>query len=73
MPAADNIKLLDVVALTTDVAEQGLLRGQVGTIVEVFPPDAFEVEFIDADGRTYALATLRTDQLLLLRYNPIAA
>ena len=32
---ADPIKLLDVVALTVDLPEVNLCRGQVGTIVDI--------------------------------------
>ena len=32
-----EIQLLDVVALLEDVSEEGLHRGEVGTVVEVFP------------------------------------
>jgi Domain of unknown function (DUF4926) len=55
----------DVVALTSDLPEEGLTAGAVGTIVEVFhePNLAYEVEFSDAAGRTLALATLQADQL----------
>jgi hypothetical protein len=31
----DSIKLLDVVALTMDLPEYNLRRGQVGTVVEI--------------------------------------
>ncbi|HXO01861.1 MAG TPA: DUF4926 domain-containing protein [Stellaceae bacterium] len=67
------IRLLDVVALTTDIPEKQLQRGQVGTVVEVLERDSFEVEFCDDEGRTYALEPLRADQLLVLHYNPQAA
>jgi hypothetical protein len=65
-----GIQLLDVVALTTDLPEKSLLRGQVGTIVEVLKPGVYEVEFCDDEGRTYAQAALSDHQLLLLHYNP---
>lgn len=65
---ADEIKLLDVVALTEDIPEYGLLRGQVGTVVEVYTPDALEVEFCDVHGRTYAMTSIRADQLMLLHH-----
>jgi hypothetical protein len=55
------IQLLDVVALTEDIAERGLSRGQVGTVVELLAPGVYEVEFCDNDGRTYALLSLRGD------------
>ena len=55
-----TLKLFDVVALTTDLPEENLEQGQVGTIVEVYNKgEAFEVEFVDRDGRTYGLLTLR--------------
>lgn len=57
-----QIKILHVVALNKDLPERNLLRGQVGTVVEELVPDAFEVEFIDDDGRTYASLPLRADQ-----------
>lgn len=41
---------LDVVALLEDKPVKGLLRGQVGTIVETLAPGVFEVEFSDNDG-----------------------
>ena len=67
------IKLLDVVALVDDLPEHALRRGQVGTVVEVLAPGVFEVEFSDTKGRTYAMLTLRADQLMILHYEPVAA
>jgi hypothetical protein len=68
MPA--NIRLLDVVALASDVPEQSLLRGQVGTVVEVLGPGRYEVEFADDEGHAYAEAAFRDDQLIVLHYSP---
>jgi Domain of unknown function (DUF4926) len=65
-----NIQLLDVVALTADLPEKALLRGQVGTVVEVLGPDDYEVEFADDQGRTYAQAALSGDRLMVLHYHP---
>jgi hypothetical protein len=70
---ASEIKLLDVVALTRDVPERGLRRGQVGTIAEELAPSVFEVEFADAKGRTYATAPLRACELIVLHYEPVEA
>jgi len=70
---SDSINLLDVVALTEDLPERRLRRGQVGTVVEVLAPGVFEVEFSDNSGRTYAELTLRADQLLVLHEQPIQA
>jgi hypothetical protein len=66
----DKMKLLDVVTLTEDMPELKLYRGQVGTIVEEYEPQVFEVEFSDMRGRTYALETLKADRLMVLRYQP---
>jgi hypothetical protein len=65
-----GVQLLDVVALTTDLAEHGLRRGQVGTVVEVLAPEHFDVEFCDDEGRAYALVALSAEQLLVLHYSP---
>ena len=71
-PSEDEhpIRVLDVVALTVDLPEQDLRRGQVGTVVEQLAPDTFEVEFSDDEGRAYAMLALRADQLLVLNYRP---
>ncbi|MBO0697767.1 MAG: DUF4926 domain-containing protein [Zavarzinella sp.] len=66
-----TIELLDVVAVTEDLPERGLRRGQVGTVVEVLAPDVFEVEFSDDQGRTYLQLPLRADQLMVLHYRPL--
>jgi len=65
-----DIRLLDVVAVTVDLPQQGLVRGQVGTVVEILGPAAYEVEFSDEDGQTYAEAALPGHQLMVLRYHP---
>jgi hypothetical protein len=55
--------LLDTVVLTRDIADAGLRRGDLGAIVEVYGPNAFEVEFVAASGRTQALVTLTADDM----------
>jgi len=69
---SNPIQLLDVVALTIDLPERGLIRGQVGTVVEVLDSGVFEVEFSDDEGRTYAALPLRENQLLVLHYRTAA-
>ena len=71
---AKAIKLLDVVALTVDLPEHNLWRGQVGTVVEMLAGGtAFEVEFSDREGRTYESLGLRPEQIMVLHYEPFAA
>jgi hypothetical protein len=62
-------RLLDVVALLSDVPAHQLVRGQVGTIVELLD-GAYEVEFSDDEGKTYAELALPSDQLLVLYHRP---
>lgn len=66
------MKLLDVVALTEDLTELGLHRGQVGTIVEEYEPGVFEVEFSNLTGQAYAIETLNASQLMILYYQLIS-
>ncbi len=68
------MKLLDVVALTVDLPDYKLWRGQVGTIVEIMADGAaFEVEFCDRAGRAYESVGLRPDQIMVLHYEPWAS
>ena len=68
-----TIKLLDVVALTVDLPDYNLWRGQVGTVVEILAGGkAYEVEFSDRDGRTYESLGLRPDQIMVLHYEPVS-
>ena len=61
-----NIKRLDTVALTGDIPEYNLRRGQVGTVVEILADgNAFEVEFSDLDGRAYESVGLSPDQIAI--------
>ncbi len=68
-----DINTLDVVALLEDVPARGLVRGQVGTVVEKLAPGVFEVEFSDNNGRTYATLAAPVDKLLVLRHEAIEA
>ncbi|QLE58111.1 DUF4926 domain-containing protein [Nostoc sp. TCL26-01] len=73
-------KLLDIVALTIDLPEYNLLRGQVGTVVELLANGAaFEVEFSDAcgglclrNGQTYESVGLSSEQVMVLHFEPVS-
>ena len=55
------ISELDMVVLTRDLSEHGLQQGDVGAVVHVYDGgEAYEVEFITAEGRTVAVLTLTT-------------
>lgn len=69
----NTVKLLDVVALTADLPEYKLWRGQVGTVVETLADGgAFEIEFSDRNGRTYESVGLLPDQIMVLRFEPVS-
>jgi hypothetical protein len=69
---ASPVSLLDVVALLVDAPEHGLVRGQVGTVVESFE-GVSEVEFSDESGAAYAEAPFANELLLVLHHRPIRA
>lgn len=54
-----SFKLLQTVVLDRDLPEQGLRKGDLGAVVQVYEPDGLEVEFVSASGKTEALVTLR--------------
>ena len=59
------MELYDVVELTTDLPNEGLPAGSVGTVVHIFrePNLAYEVEFADDEGKTLAMVALTPDHL----------
>ncbi len=56
-------KALETVVLTRDIPEHGLRVGDLGAVVETYPPDGLEVEFVTASGRTTALITLKSSDV----------
>lgn len=63
-------KLLDIIALSEDLPKEGLLKGQVGTVVEILSDEIYEVEFSNNKGVTYSLLPLKSSQLIQLHFNP---
>jgi hypothetical protein len=66
-----EIKENDVVALLVDLPAQGLRRGDVGTLIEVFEqnqhhPGGFIIEFVDETGQVHTHADI-TDSSQLIR------
>ena len=64
--AKRKVKLLDTVALLEDLPARKLKRGEVGTVVEILAGDAYEVEFCDDEGQTYAELALRGERVVAL-------
>lgn len=54
----------DRVVLLHSQAHNGLVAGDVGTIVHVYRDgQAFEIEFVALDGHTTAIVTIEADQV----------
>jgi hypothetical protein len=75
---SDPLELHDPVALLVDTparhfeTEQPLLLrcGQLGTIVMAYDGTRYEVEFADAQGRSYAILPIGREHLMRLRDAP---
>ena len=71
-----RIPVLAVVALTEDLPNLNLTRGQIGTVLEHLERDgepALLVEFSDEHGEAYAIAPVRPDRLIALHRKREAA
>lgn len=67
------ISELDNVVLECELPENGLARGDVGTVVLVHEGGkGYEVEFVALDGETVAVVTLRSSQIRAIRAGEIA-
>jgi hypothetical protein len=57
--------LLETVIATDNFKKEHVLKGDVGTIVEIYtrPSLAYEVEFVNPNGETRALLTLAPHQI----------
>ena len=64
---------LDRVVLTVDLPAEGLVRGDVGTVVLVHDAGGYEVEFVTLDGETVAVVTLSTSQVRPVGRDEIAS
>lgn len=60
------MKVLDTVVLNKDLPSQGLCRGDIGAVVEVYKPAGLEVEFVTGSGKTQALVTLKAADVRLI-------
>ncbi|CAH1217463.1 hypothetical protein PAECIP111891_04569 [Paenibacillus allorhizoplanae] len=60
-------KLFDVVRLLKDFSEEGVFKGEVAAIVEVYtnPMEGYELEFVGEGGITKALFAVRPDDIEL--------
>jgi hypothetical protein len=66
MTQARQPQLLDIVAVLNGASNSDVEVGDVGTVVELLPPDGIEVEFLDRSGRTRCVVTLAKNDVLVL-------
>lgn len=66
-----GIEIHSSVALLEDLPEHRLVRGQVGTVVETWAPEVYEVEFANDSGEPYAMVALKPGQLLVLHFEQV--
>jgi hypothetical protein len=64
---------LEPVVLIRDLPEAGLRAGDMGAVVHVYGPQALEVEFVTAAGRTQAVLTLNPEDVRPVRDNDLLA
>jgi hypothetical protein len=57
------MKPFDVVKITKNNPTEGITKGQIGTILEVYDDNHFEVEICDSNGITLFLGALSRDFL----------
>ena len=68
-----TFQLLDSVVLVRDLPDHGLKTGDLGAVVEVYPPDGLEIEFVTASGRTQVVATVRNQDVRKTRDGDLMA
>ncbi len=68
-----SFRTLECAILDRDLPEHGLRKGDLGTVVEVYPPDGLEVEFVAASGDTKAVLTLTLRDVRKARPSDILA
>lgn len=68
-----NYKKYEIVVLEKNMPTHGLMRGDTGTIVELYAPDGVEVEFVNGAGNTKAVLTLKENDIRHLSENDILA
>ncbi|KNY25682.1 DUF4926 domain-containing protein [Pseudobacteroides cellulosolvens] len=57
------MKEFDVVELLCDIPEHSLIKGQKGTILEIYSDVDCEIEICDDEGLTQFLGTLKLNDL----------
>ena len=62
-----SIKENDLVALTQDLPELSLNKGQTGKVLEIYESELFLIEFSNENGEMIALELLKKAQIELVQ------
>jgi hypothetical protein len=66
------IEELETIALSRDLPEYGLNRGDIGAVVHCYAEGkAYEVEFVTGEGKTIAVVTLEAKDVRPMHANEI--
>ena len=65
------MKPLDTVALIKPISHSKIVVGQVGCIVSQLDHQTFEVKFVDLEGFTIDVLTLKEADLLALHFEEV--
>ena len=68
-----NFSILDTVVLNRGLPEFALKRGDVGAVVEFYPPESLDVEFVTGAGRKQTLVTLKVSDVHPVADNELLA
>jgi uncharacterized protein DUF4926 len=68
-----SLRELDTVVLERNLPDHGLRKGDLGAIVHVYSPDAFDVEFVRGSGDMQALVRLTRADIRSLGDNDVPA
>lgn len=58
-----NYSTLELVVLQVALPEYGLRKGDLGTVVEVYPQNGLEVEFVTASGQAAAIVSVSSNDV----------
>lgn len=68
-----KIELLDSVALLRNIPGKNLIKGQVGTVVELLDGETYEIEFTNSRGETIQTLPLSKKDIILLHFESEAS
>jgi hypothetical protein len=64
----NNIEILDIVTVLQDIPLERLVKGNIGTVVEILDKEMFLVEFCDKNGKTLKMLELSNNQIMKINF-----